>query len=242
MNEQDNSQLWADFQTANRERRAIREFDSTSVSDDLIKALLTEATFAPSSGNLQPYQFHWVKNAELKSQVALACNGQKAARSAAALIIVVASPDIGRHTAEKQLAYVEASASLQPKSKDYYRKQIGKFERILKLGAYACWTPLLNIASIFQPALSLLPVGHMGSRHWAARNSIFAAQTLMLGAAAKGLDSCPMEGFSATKLSQLLGLKRGTVIPVVIALGYRAIDARAEEQWRRPLADIVIEH
>ncbi|MGB8666048.1 MAG: nitroreductase family protein [Serratia inhibens] len=242
MNLQNNPQLWANFQTINRTRRAIREFDNTPIPDDIVRELLNEASLAPSSGNLQPYQLHWIKNAELKSQVALACNAQKAAKSAAALVIIVASPGIARDTAKAQLAYVEASDSLQEKSKDYYRKQIVKFDRILKLGASACWTPLVNIGSMIKPGLSLLPIGHTGSRHWAARNAIFAAQTLMLGAAAKGLDSCPMEGFSATKLADLLGLKRGSVIPIVIALGYRADQARIEEQWRRQLADVVIEH
>ncbi|WP_277424393.1 nitroreductase family protein [Ralstonia solanacearum] len=90
--------------------------------------------------------------------------------------------------------------------------------------------------------MSLLPVGHIGSRHWAARNAIFAAQTLMLGAAAKGIDSCPMEGFSASKVVKILGLPRGSVIPIVIALGYRADDARIEARWRRPMADVVISH
>lgn len=64
----------------------------------------------------------------------------------------------------------------------------------------------------------------------------------MLAAAAKGIDSCPMEGFSASRIAGLLGLPRGTVIPVIIALGYRTPAARVEPQWRRPLADLLVEH
>ncbi|WP_350313377.1 nitroreductase family protein [Dickeya fangzhongdai] len=239
---QDTPYLWADFQTTNRTRRAIRDFGNIPIADDIITALLTEAGYEPSSGNLQPYQLHWIKTPELKSQVAAACNGQKAAKSSAAIIVVVASPEIGRSTANKQLSYVEDSPILQPKSKDYYRKQIGKFIKILTIGSSALWTPLINIIALFKPSLSLLPIGHTGSRHWAARNAIFAAQTLMLAAAARGIDSCPMEGFSATKIVRLLGLPRESVILLVIALGYRADDARIEEQWRRPLSEVVVEH
>lgn len=77
MHTQDTPYLWADFQTTNRTRRAIRDFGNIPIPDDIITALLTEAGYAPSSGNLQPYQLHWIKTPELKSQVAEACNGQK---------------------------------------------------------------------------------------------------------------------------------------------------------------------
>lgn len=64
----------------------------------------------------------------------------------------------------------------------------------------------------------------------------------MLGAAAKGMDSCPMEEFSALRVGGLLQLPHGSVIPLVIALGYRAEDAGVEERWRRPMRDIIHPH
>ena len=80
-------------------------------------------------------------------------------------------------------------AELGPNSKAYYRKQIRKFRKILGIGALALWSPLLFCATLIRPCLSLLPIGPAGSRHWAARNAIYAAQTLLLSAAAKGIDS-----------------------------------------------------
>lgn len=233
---------WADFQAMNRQRRAIRDFNGIAVSDDDISALLAEAVLAPSSGNLQPYQLHWIQRAELKQQVAAACNGQKAAMGASTLIVVAANPAFGLQTATAQRAYVDGTAGFTQKAKAYYDKQLSMFERLLKFGALPIWTPLVSIAALFRPGLSLLPVGHLGSKHWAARNAVFAAQTLMLAAAAKGIDSCPMEGFSATKIARLLDLPRGSVIPLVIALGYQAADARVEAQWRRLQTELVIRH
>lgn len=233
---------WADFQAMNRQRRAIRDFNGAQISNDDIAALLAEAVLAPSSGNLQPYQLHWIRSADLKEQVSLACNGQKAAKSASTLIVVAANPAFALQTASEQRAYVDGSEAFGQKSKDYYHKQLNMFERLLKVGTLPIWTPLVSIAAFFRPSLSLLPVGHLGSKHWAARNAVFAAQTLMLAAAAKGIDSCPMEGFSASKIVKLLDLERGTVIPLVIALGYRAVDARVEAQWRRLQTELVIQH
>lgn len=233
---------WDSFQAANRFRRAIRKFDPTPIAETEISALLTEATYAPSSGNMQPYQLHWIREPALKARLAAACNGQKAAASAADLIVFVASPALGLRTARAQLEYVEDSPALGQDAKTYYRKQIGMFRKILQVGSCALWSPFVLLAALLRPGLSLLPIGHIGSRQWAARNAIFAAQTLMLGAAAKGIDSCPMEGFSASRVASLLTLPRGSVIPLIVALGYRADDARIEERWRQPLTDLIVAH
>ena len=241
MTNPDHSSRWASFQRANRFRRAIRNFGTRLVSQEDMTSLFAEAVFAPSSGNLQPYELHWIREPILKAGVAAACNGQRAAATATELVVFVANPAIGRQTAQAQLAYMEASP-MPDKSKIYYRQQIRKFQKILGLGSSALWSPLLFLAALLRPGLSLLPIGHIGSRHWAARNAVFAAQTLILGAAAKGIDSCPMEGFSASKLIKLLGLPRGSVIPIVVALGYRAEDARLEQQWRRPVNEAVVSH
>lgn len=242
MNNLKNVSVWLDFQYMNRQRRAIRDFNGTQIPDDDVNALLAEAILAPSSGNLQPYQLHWIQNVEIKDSIAVACNGQKAAKTASTLIVVAANPAFGLDTVIKQRDYVDSSSAFEQRSKTYYHKQLSMFERMLKFGALPIWSPVLSVAAFFQPVLSLLPVGHLGSKHWAARNAVFAAQTLMLAAAAKGIDSCPMEGFSAAKISKLLKLPYGTVIPLVIALGYRSQDARVEARWRREENDLIIKH
>lgn len=207
-----------------------------------MRDILAESARAPSSGNLQPYRFHWVRDPQLKARLAAACNGQRAAASASTLIVIAASPGIALGTSAQHLAYIDATSELPERSKDYLRRQMQMFRRVLGVGSWAIWTPLTAVAAWVRPALSLLPVGHLGSRAWAARNAAFAAQTLMLAAAAKGLDSCPMEGFSASQVIGLLGLPRDTVIPVVVALGYRTQDAKIEHQWRRAPADFIVEH
>jgi len=207
-----------------------------------MRALFSEAILAPSSGNLQPFQMHWLRDPTLKAAVASACNGQRAAVSSSTLVVVAASPRLALSTADQQLANIDNSNALTEESKAYHRKQQITFRRVLGLGSWAVWTPLVFLAGLLKPSLSLLPIGPIGGRHWAARNATFAAQTLMLAAAARGIDSCPMEGFSASKIVDLLGLSRGTVIPMVIAFGYRAEDARIESQWRRKISDVVTEY
>ena len=242
MQMQDISPLWVAFQDINRRRRAVRDFDGTPIPDEQVRSLLSEAMKAPSSGNLQPYRLHWVRDPGVKTKVAIACNGQQAATSAPTLVVVAASRHIALGTAGQQLAHIEGSSDLTERGKTYHRSQLRMFDRVLRLGSWPVWAPLVALVGLFKPSLSLLPLGHLGSRAWAARNAAFAAQTLMLAASARGIDSCPMEGFSAPKVAQILGLPSGTVIPVVIALGHRAAQARIDGQWRRPFEDVVVEH
>ena len=60
---------------------------------------------------------------------------------------------------------------------------------------------------------------------WMAKQVYLALGTLLLGAAALQIDACPIEGFDADVMDQVLGLKeKGLRACVVAALGYRAAD------------------
>ena len=45
-----------DVSQALQERKSIRQFLSTPISDETLRELLTEAARAPSGGNLQPWR------------------------------------------------------------------------------------------------------------------------------------------------------------------------------------------
>lgn len=235
-------ETWAAFQTINAQRRAVREFDGGPVDDEDIRAVLAEAQLAPSSNNLQPYRFHWVKDPHLREAVAAACHHQRAASSASALIVLAVSSNYCLQTLDGLSEHIEHCTELSETSKAYHRKQIKNYRRFGYIGRLGLWTPLMALASWIAPALTLLPLGTSRMQHWAVRGSFFAAQTLLLAATARGLDSCPMEGFSALKVARLLKLPRGTVIPLVIALGRRAPDARIEPRWRVGFDRVVVEH
>lgn len=59
-------------------------------------------------------------------------------------------------------------------------------------------------------------------QHWMEKQTYLALGTLLLGAAALGLDATPMEGFDFKKLDEELGLRaQGLTSLVLVALGYR---------------------
>jgi nitroreductase len=206
---------WEHFKTINSNRRAIRDFEDEQISDQDIKEILQEVFLAPSSGNIQPYEIHWIKDPVLKEQVAKACNGQRAASSASTLFVIVSGTHIVKKSLRGYAVYTEQSTSLNERSKAFNRKIFTTLNKFLKFAPFVFWTPLVGFFSMLLPALSLLPVGALGVRQWVARNSIFAAQNLLLATVAKGYDACPMEGFNAQKIAAVLKLPYGSVIPVV---------------------------
>jgi nitroreductase len=229
---------WEHFKAINSNRRAIRDFKNEQVPDQDIKDILNEVFLAPSSANAQPYEIHWIKNPELKAKIAKACNGQRAATSANTLFVFVSGTHIVKKSLRDYATYTENS-SLSEKSKVYNRKIFITLNRFLKFAPIIFWTPLVALFSTLIPALSLLPIGTIGVRQWLSKNSIFAAQNLLLATVAKGYDACPMEGFNAQKIASILRLPYGAVIPVVIAIGKKSDDAVVEPQWRRPFEDTV---
>lgn len=75
-----------------------------------------------------------------------------------------------------------------------------------------------------------------GQLEWLTRQTYLALQAMIIAAAERGLDSCPMEGFQPQRYTEILGLT--DVVPtVLLPIGY----ARAPglPKVRVPLEDIV---
>lgn len=72
---------------------------------------------------------------------------------------------------------------------------------------------------------------------WAQRQLYIALQAMMLAAAEKGLDTCPMEGFDPAAYAQILGIS-DAIPTVVLPIGYAV--APGYDKVRLPMEDIVV--
>ena len=233
---------WQVFERLCDERRAVRHFTGAPVAEADMRAILCAAQTAPSSRNSQPYQLHWVRDAEQLQRVAKACRDQRAARSAGAFVVVVADWRAIRTTYAELLRHIDAQPNLAHESKAYHRGQAREVHWFLRIMSLRLLGAARLVMSTIWPVLSLIPAGPAGLQHWATRSSLYAAQTLLLAATARGLASCPMEGFNPLQVRKALHLPRSVVIPIVIALGERASDARIEPRWRREFDAAVVIH
>lgn len=65
------------------------------------------------------------------------------------------------------------------------------------------------------------------------------AQTLMLAARGKGLDSCPMDGFDFDAVGKLINLPENHVIAMMVAVGKRTLDPKPRV-GKLPFDEVVI--
>ena len=73
-----------------RGRRSVRRFQEKDVPQELITQLIDAARWAPSAGNLQPWEFVVVRDPELKKALARAALNQMFIAQAPVVIVVCA--------------------------------------------------------------------------------------------------------------------------------------------------------
>ena len=76
-------------------------------------------------------------------------------------------------------------------------------------------------------------------RDEAMRSCGLMAQTLMLAARAKGLDSCPMDGFDFDAVGKLINLPDNYAIALMVAVGKRAAEPKPRI-GKLPFDEVVI--
>lgn len=74
-------------------RRSIRSFKSDEVTQAEIDLLIEAATYAPSAGNIQPWEFTIIRIHEMKKRLVEAAYGQSFIEEASVVIVVCANED-----------------------------------------------------------------------------------------------------------------------------------------------------
>ena len=219
-------------------RRAIRAFDPVEIPDAVRGQILDAARVAPSSFNVQPYQFYWVESPEMKTRAARLCMGQASAETASALVVAVADIGSWRATTDSQLEWMRKEGFSENKISESARKA-----KLAKWFFMQGWLGILGAVKWailwvvhFWKIIGSVPVARQGLFKWATKSTSLACENLMIAAEALGLNTCPMEGFDGRRLSKFLGLSSRThEIVMVIAIGKKSAGHIDQPQWRRPL-------
>jgi len=221
------------FETVVRSRRSTRVFTDEPIPEEVMRRCLELALLAPNSSNLQPWEFHWVRDAPKKAELARLCLGQPAARTAQELIVCVARLDTWDRNRKLMLeALVQSDRNVPASALQYYRRLVplaynqGPLSMLGPLKKLVFW-----ILSLRKP-MPRGPAGKSDMRVWAHKSTALGCQNLMLSLRAFGFDSCPMEGFDAARVRKLLKLPRGAEICMVISAGKRDAAGIYGEQMR----------
>ena len=221
----------AGFYATVEARRTVRDFLPDPVPDEVLARALEAARLAPSSSNLQPWEFIVIRDPGVRARANAVCLDQQAARTAPLLVAVVSHRDTWRRHRDEILRVFGARGTLRKRHATYYGRLI---PAIYTTGPFGLLGPLKRalsrVASLFRPMPSLGTRAEL--RVMAHKSTALAAATFMLALRAEGYDSCPMEGFDPWRARALLRLPRGAEVCMFLAVGRRS---EAGVWWDRVL-------
>lgn len=205
-------------------RRSIRAFLPEPVPGEVLDRCLDSALRAPSSSNLQHWEFVVIKDPAVRAQANRVCLDQKLLESAPLLVAVVAHTKTWRRTCRFILDTLEARGILRKSQIRYWGTLIPLAYRQDPLGLLGIIKHAASrVISLFRPTPSLQSKAEV--RITAHKSTALAAATFMLAMRAEGYDTCPIEGFDPWRARRLLRLGRGAEVCMFLAVGKRADQA-----------------
>ena len=220
-------------------RRSVRMYTDEEVNEADLMSCMELALLAPTSSNLQPWEFYWLKDPKKKEKLIKYCLNQPAARTAKELIVCVARTDTWRLNAKKILKEYKGNTSTPSSVIKYYQKIV----------PIAYSQGLFNILGIVKRIVIALiglrkpiprePVSRADMRVWAHKTTALACQNLMLAVRAYGYDSCPMEGMDSKRIRKMLKLPKQAEICMVISVGKRAENGVYGKRFRLPSSEFI---
>ena len=101
-----------------RFRRSVRKFDpDKELNNELVKKCIENAALAPTSSNLQLWEFYHVTDKKIIEKISKSCFDQPAAKTAKQLIITVVRKDLWKLRANSNIEFFNS------KKNDISRKQ-----------------------------------------------------------------------------------------------------------------------
>ena len=203
-------------------RRSVRVYTDETINPNDIMECLELSLLAPTSSNLQCWEFYWVKDNIKKSKLKKYCLNQSAARTAQELIVCVARTDTWKRNREKILKNLKKEENLSKSAKAYYNKIVPIVYNQGLFGILGFFKKIfVSIVGVFR-VIPREPTSNSDMRVWAHKTTALACENLMLALRAYGYDSCPMEGMDSKKIKSLLKLPSGAEICMVVSIGKRA--------------------
>ena len=211
-------------------RRSVRVYDEAQKIDtEVVKKCLALSTLAPSSSNMQLYEFYHITNPETLKKLSVACLDQTAASTAQELVVFVVRQDLYKKRSQAVLQFEKENirrnspAERQEKrikDRELYYGKILPFLYARFFGILGFFRKLIAVpVSFFRPMM--LQVSENDARIVAHKSCGLAAQTFMVAMANEEYDTCPMEGFDSKRVKNILNLPFGAEINMIISCGKR---------------------
>ena len=227
-------------------RRSVRVYKNNPIDPEKVKQCLKNASLAPTSSNLQLWEFYHVTDKETLKNLSVACMNQSAAKTAQQLVVVVAKKRLWKKRAKANIGFLnevfdkpnleERMVKRKKMALSYYQKLIPfLYSDIFGVFGYLKFL-IFQILGLFRPVYRQTRLSDM--RIVAHKSAGLAAQNFMISMAAIGYDTCPMEGSDTLRVKKILNLPRNAEITMVIGCGIRDEAGIYGPRFRVPFEDI----
>ena len=227
-------------------RRSVRIYkEDIELDNEIVRKCLLNASLAPTSSNMQLWEFYHVTDKTKLKALSKACFDQPAAKTAKQLVVVVTRKDLWRKRSKANLDFIKKGFEKTTDKKDstrekfilnYYKKLIPTLytEFLGILGALRFI--FFQIVGLFRPIYRQVRKSDM--RIVAHKSAALAAQNFMISMSAVGYDTCPMEGSDTLRIKRILDLPWGAEINMVIACGVRDDKGVYGPRFRIPFEEV----
>ena len=229
-------------------RRSVRVYDANqSIDTAVVKECIRQATLAPTSSNLQLWEFYHVTQQETKNALVKACLNQNAARTAQEIVVVVARKDKWKSRVKANLTFLEEQFQ-QQEVRDAKREKMATnyYTKIIP----TLYSDFLGILGVIKKTIATVQgiskpmyrqVLQSDLNIVAHKSTALAAQNFMISMAANNYDTCPMEGFDSKRVKAILDLPKTAMINMVISCGIRGKGGVYGPQFRVPFNEVYFE-
>lgn len=227
-------------------RRSCRIYKNEPIEASKVKKCIENAVLAPTSSNLQLWEFYHVTNKEIIKKLSHACFDQNAAKTAQQLVVVLARKDLWRKRCKENIDFLNKSFDKPDLEKrllkrkkmalNYYQKvmPITYFDFLGVLGLLKYF--MFQIIGLFRPIYRQARLSDM--RIVAHKSAGLAAQNFMISMASIGYDTCPMEGSDTLRVKRILGIPRNAEINMIISCGKRDDNGIYGPRFRVPFETV----
>lgn len=226
-------------------RRSVRVFKKENIEDDKVKECIRLASLAPTSSNMQLWEFYHITSPEILEQLTEACLGQNAAKTAKQMVLIVARKDLWKKRVQSNVDYLKSQYGEKLESEyskrekfalNYYQKIVPTlyFDFIGILGVFKFL--MFQIIGIFKPIYRQARKSDM--RVVAQKSAALAAQNFMISMAAINYDTCPMEGFDSLRVKKIVNLSPSAEINMIIGCGIREDSGVYGDRFRIPFEEV----
>ncbi|WP_426094327.1 nitroreductase family protein [Flavobacterium sp. DSR2-3-3] len=225
-------------------RRSVRIFKNEAIDAEKVKLCIQLATLAPTSSNMQLWEFYHIVSPEIIQEIAKASFDQNAAKTAQQLVVVVARKDLWPKRVQSNIDFLKNLYGEKPKEAYSKREKfaLNYYQKIIPtlyfdfLGIIGMLKFLVfQIIGIFKPIYRQARQSDM--RIVAHKSAGLAAQNFMISMAAINYDTCPMEGFDSLRIKKIVHLPASAEINMILGCGIRDENGVYGKRFRIPFEE-----